>query len=169
MPYAMLTEVEVAPPRPRRVAPKSAAAILLASSFTIVLFNTMQSHEFFRYFADACDWIQHNLLVGALIFVPVEIIWVMLCIPTTPLELAAGYSFGFGWGFVVDSIGKLLGACASFFVGRHCLRTLVVRQCLEGSGSENLMRAIDGALNTTSNLESFQLLLLVQLACNVAS
>jgi hypothetical protein len=116
---------------------------------------------------DAGEWIQRNQLVGALLFVPVEIIWVFLCVPTTPLELAAGFSFGTGWGFVVDSVGKLLGGALSFLVGRHCLKDVVGSMCLGKGGGGSLMRSVDHMLATEQGggYQSLQLLVLVQLAC----
>ena len=99
-----------------------------------------------------------------------QVCWVFCGIPATPLEIAAGYAFGFGWGFVVDSIGKWCGGLISFLAGRHCLRDLVARW-LDGGGSPggfgSLLSAVDRVLNSrgADSRESFQLLLLIELAC----
>jgi len=91
----------------------------------------------FTTLAEVCEWIRHNRVIGALIFVPVEVIWVVFCLPTTPLEVAAGYAFGLGCGFVVDSLGKLLGAVVSFLLGRYCLKDLVSKSCFESQSPHN--------------------------------
>lgn len=71
---------------------------------------------------------------------------------------------------MVDSIGKWCGGLVSFLAGRHCLRDLVARW-LDGGGSPggfgSLLSAVDRVLNSrgADSRESFQLLLLIELAC----
>jgi len=71
---------------------------------------------------------------------------------------------------VVDSVGKWCGGLISFLAGRHCLRDLVARW-LDGGGSPggfgSLLSAVDRVLTSrgADSRESFQLLLLIELAC----
>jgi uncharacterized membrane protein YdjX (TVP38/TMEM64 family) len=138
---------------------------ILAGPALVAIIVWCAPASFYYSLADACDWIQQNTMVGALLFIPVEVLWVISCVPTTPLELAAGYAFGLEWGFVVDSVGKLLGCVASFWIGRFCLQGVVERSCL-GSSSAQLLRAVDHALGAegVDSTEAIQLLLLIQLA-----
>ena len=142
-------------------------AVLLAISIGAWAAHGAQRTLSFEQVQEAGEWTQHNLLVGALVFIPLEVIWVVLCVPTTPLELAAGFAFGCRWGFVVDSLGKLLGGALSFVIGRYCCRDVIAQACIEGSGGGGLMRSVDRALATSgdSGQSSLKLLILIQLAC----
>lgn len=145
---------------------KIGVAIMVITTLLIILYYASDNIPF-HLIEDACDWIKRNMLVGALLFIPVEIIWTVLCIPTTPIELAAGYAFGFGYGFLVDCIAKLIGAALSFFLGRYCLRKCATDDMFEGEKGK-LFAAIDATLtnnkDSENSYESFKLLLLIQLA-----
>ena len=113
-------------------------SIFTALSLAFTAFPTVE------FLAGGCEWIRRNTLIGALLFIPVEAIWVCVCFPTTPLELAAGYAFGVGFGFVVDTLGKLLGCCIAFSLGRYCFRSFAKKSCFSRQGSE-LLRAVDSS------------------------
>jgi uncharacterized membrane protein YdjX (TVP38/TMEM64 family) len=136
---------------------KTAAVVLLSLSLLAVLYFVIGSWAIFEFLAEACQWIRHNTFLGALLFIPCEAIWVVSCVPTTPLELAAGYAFGVGAGFVVDTLGKLLGCTVSFVLGRLCLRGLAARMCLAGDFGANLLRAVDLSLAAPANKKMDQL------------
>ena len=44
--------------------------------------------------------------------------WILVLIPSTPIELAVAYAYGLRSGFVIVYSGKVLGSLASFAVGR---------------------------------------------------
>ena len=94
---------------------KTAAVVLLSLSLLAVLYFVIGSWAIFEFLAEACQWIRHNTFLGALLFIPCEAIWVVSCVPTTPLELAAGYAFGVGACTVQGNQGFL----GPFFQGSH--------------------------------------------------
>lgn len=155
----------------RQSALKLIIAVVMFITCMLLFWNFGPVGAVIEAISSICEWIQHNTLVGALLFVPCEILWIFFCIPLTPLEIAAGYAFGLGVGLVVNTIGKLLGSLLSFLVGRHCLRSYVNR--IWGSGNStsssvgDLLKSLDHALSSTngSASESLQLLFLIQLAC----
>lgn len=155
----------------RQSALKLTIAVVVFITCMLLLWNFGPVGAVIEAISSICEWIQHNTLVGALLFVPCEVLWVFFCIPLTPLEIAAGYAFGLGVGLVVNTIGKLLGSMLSFLVGRHCLRSYVNR--IWGSGNStsssvgDLLKSLDHSLSSTngSTSESLQLLFLIQLAC----
>jgi len=150
-----------------RFRPEVTLAVLLAISIGLWAARGAQWTLFFEQVQEAGEWTNHNLLVGALVFIPFEVIWVVLCVPTTPLELAAGFAFGCRWGLIVDLLGKLLGGALSFVIGRYCFRDVIAEACIKGSGGGGLMRSVDRALATSgdSGQSSLKLLVLIQLAC----
>mmetsp|Transcript_14266 Transcript_14266/g.33773 ORF Transcript_14266/g.33773 Transcript_14266/m.33773 type:complete len:309 (+) Transcript_14266:174-1100(+) len=149
----------------RRLSPRTIAVALFGSSFALVVLVFAPFSSLFLSMESACNWIRENMLVGALIFIPVEVLWVVSCVPTTPLEMACGYAFGMEFGFIVDTLGKLLGSVVSFALGRYFLRDCAASKCAE-SGSSGILRAIDQAISNEGSdwQESFQLLVLLQLA-----
>ena len=155
----------------RQSATKLIIAVVVFISCMLLFWNFGPVSAMIEAISSVCEWIQHNTLVGALLFIPCEILWILFCIPLTPLEIAAGYAFGLGVGFVVNTIGKLLGSVLSFLVGRHCLRSYVNRTWGSGnsgnSGVGSLLKSLDHALSSTEGnaSESLQLLFLIQLAC----
>ena len=54
-------------------------------------------------------------------------VWTLLCLPTTPIELAAGYSFGVGASAGMSAVGKTLGSLAALLLGRRLLKPLLTR------------------------------------------
>ncbi|CAL1396930.1 unnamed protein product [Linum trigynum] len=72
-------------------------------------------------------WVEHDLgawgpLVLAVAYIPLTI----LAVPASVLTLGGGYLFGLPIGFVADSIGATIGACAAFLLGRTLGRSMVV-------------------------------------------
>jgi uncharacterized membrane protein YdjX (TVP38/TMEM64 family) len=151
---------------------KAVLAAVVAGVVGLGMLYFFMGHSVFFLLAEACEWIRNNRVVGALLFIPCEAIWVCSCVPTTPLELAAGYAFGVEFGFWVDTLGKLIGCVISFSLGRHCLREFAMRSCLSGEFGADLLRAVDSSLAASPekkdlslpSWESIQLLLLIQLA-----
>jgi uncharacterized membrane protein YdjX (TVP38/TMEM64 family) len=153
---------------PRLTKMKIGVGVMVIVTLIIIVYYASDNIPF-HLIEDACNWIKRNMLIGALLFIPIEVIWTVLCIPTTPIELAAGYTFGFGYGFLVDCIAKLIGAALSFFLGRYCLHNCAGASSDMFQGEKGKMfKAIDAALtnnkDAANTYESFKLLLLIQLA-----
>ncbi|KAJ0412019.1 hypothetical protein ATCC90586_004565 [Pythium insidiosum] len=70
-------------------------------------------------------WIQHHQVLGSVTFVLSFTIFIILCFPSTAFELIAGYIFGFWLGFLLATIGKLLGSVLAFMIGRYLCRRRV--------------------------------------------
>ncbi|CAL1411494.1 unnamed protein product [Linum trigynum] len=72
-------------------------------------------------------WVEQDLgawgpLVLAVAYIPLTI----LAVPASVLTLGGGYLFGLPIGFVADSFGATIGACAAFLLGRTLGRSMVV-------------------------------------------
>ena len=81
----------------------------------------------------ALQYIQHDAppALGALLFVALDVACIVLMLPGTPLNLAAGLIFGFARGAAVSVVGITLGAVAGFLLGRTVLRRWAERQARE--------------------------------------
>jgi len=62
---------------------------------------------------------------GLMAYVVAFTVWEMTAGITTPVETAAGMAFGRTRGAAASGTGKLLGASASFLLGRYLLKDLV--------------------------------------------
>eukprot|EP01052_Picozoa_sp_SAG31_P004547 SAG31_NODE_189_length_20842_cov_12.518151_15_plen_258_part_00 len=51
-------------------------------------------------------------------FLAFFVLWVLLTLPTTPLEIVAAYVYGFPLGAATGAIGKTVGSTAGFLLGR---------------------------------------------------
>jgi uncharacterized membrane protein YdjX (TVP38/TMEM64 family) len=54
-------------------------------------------------------------------------VWIVLCLPCTPIEIIPGFVFGFRTGWLVSLAGKSLGSLASMLLGRFVFRGPVER------------------------------------------
>lgn len=56
-------------------------------------------------------------------------VWTLLCLPTTPIELAAGFSSlgGVCTSAGLSAVGKTLGSLAALLIGRRLLKPLITR------------------------------------------
>jgi uncharacterized membrane protein YdjX (TVP38/TMEM64 family) len=64
---------------------------------------------------------------GVLLVVWLAMVHVIVWYPAEILDAAAGYVFGFGWGFPLMMVSWLLSALASYAVGRHFARPVLYR------------------------------------------
>jgi len=53
--------------------------------------------------------------------------WTLLCLPTTPVELAAGFIFPSALSSVMSALGKTFGSLAALLLGRRLLKPLITR------------------------------------------
>ena len=69
--------------------------------------------------------------------------WVLLTLPTTPLEVAAAFLFGFPRGFAASVGGKTLGSALAFLgcksIGQRVGRPLPTLYCGAGGWPQSLM------------------------------
>lgn len=54
--------------------------------------------------------------------------WTALCLPTTPIELTAGFCFSKHVAMITSASGKTLGNVLALFLGRTFLQPLILRQ-----------------------------------------
>jgi uncharacterized membrane protein YdjX (TVP38/TMEM64 family) len=74
--------------------------------------------------------VRHDLngnAAGVLLVVWLAMVHVIVWYPAEILDAAAGYVFGFGWGFPLMMGSWLLSALASYAVGRHFARPVLYR------------------------------------------
>jgi uncharacterized membrane protein YdjX (TVP38/TMEM64 family) len=64
---------------------------------------------------------------GVLLVVWLAMVHVIVWYPAEILDAAAGYVFGFGWGFPLMMVSWLLSALASYAVGRNFARPVLYR------------------------------------------
>lgn len=72
-----------------------------------------------------------NIFVGSIFFILFDTLTVVLVLPGTPGNLAAGYIFGTFVGSVVSILGITFGAIAAFMLGRTLMRTWALQKMEE--------------------------------------
>jgi uncharacterized membrane protein YdjX (TVP38/TMEM64 family) len=114
-------------------------------------------------FLDLGGWLRNSLewIRGLGPWAPTAFILIygiscVLVIPATILTLGGGFLFGFGWGLVYVLIGAVLGAVASFLVGRYAARDWIARKIEKNAK----FKAIDHAIGR----EGWRIVLLARLA-----
>ena len=88
----------------------------------------------------------HIAAMGAVGYAAFVLLYAASCVallPVSVLTLGAGALFGVGPGFALVWIGATLGACASFLIGRHCVRGWVEKRLARYP----LFMAIDAAVS----------------------
>lgn len=86
-----------------------------------------------QYVVDALLYIRGLGVVGRCVYIVLLSAWTVLCLPTTPVELAAGYIFPWASAASMSVAGKTIGSMAALWLGRHLLRPLAAR-VFSGSG-----------------------------------
>ena len=129
--------------------------IRLALAFTALVLLVVLFYELpvTAWLIAASDWLKSQGVQGAIVVCLAEVIWIALCLPSTPIELLIGSTYGFGWGYVVDSIGKSTGCMCAFAIGRSVGREPVSRwlersYASGGGRAHRLLRALDVAIAT---------------------
>lgn len=80
--------------------------------------------------------------LGVLLFAGAVVVVQMFIAPMSPVAIAAGFSFGFGRGWIAITIGTALGAAVNFLISRHVARSALARR-LE---KNEKFRLIDAAI-----------------------
>lgn len=103
----------------------------LAAGLVAVAVALAWAFEAIDVFRFAVDAVQDLGAWAGLVFLALYVAAVMLAVPATPLNFAAGLTFGLGWGTLVAMGGGVASAMAGFVVARHLaggrLRRLVAR------------------------------------------
>ena len=70
---------------------------------------------------ELCEWLDdQDQATAAFLFLSLFIVWVVLWLPASVLELASGFIFGLGWGGLINTAGKFLGGMVCFVVCKKC-------------------------------------------------
>ena len=65
------------------------------------------------------DYLQRNSHIAFLLIICIQIIQVVICVlPGQPVQFAASYMFGVGWGFLLSIIGAVIGTIISFYLAK---------------------------------------------------
>lgn len=103
------------------------------------------------------NWIQSQGVFGYIYFDLLMILWILLCLPSTAIEMASGFLFGFAKSLVVSIIAKTLGSFIAFLLGKYIFHKLIHRNL---ASSSRILRALDFAMKKSP----FRILLLIRLA-----
>lgn len=64
-------------------------------------------------------YLRQNSRTAFLLIIGLQIIQVVICIlPGQPIQFAASYMFGVGWGFLLSIIGAVIGTIISFYLAK---------------------------------------------------
>ena len=69
-------------------------------------------------------------------------VWTLLCLPTTPVELAAGLSFPLVTCTAMSATGKTIGSLLALLLGRRLLKPLISRYLAAEGGGGALHRSV---------------------------
>lgn len=101
-------------------------------------------------------WSEDRPVAAAAGGVLVIAFFIVVPVPTTPIELSLGYIYGLWLGFVLIYTGKVLGSLGAFTLGRTALRPC----CLRRLTRDEMLRAIALAVQR----EPYRICLLVRAA-----
>lgn len=112
----------------------------------------------------ACEWIgARPRLEGGAWYVSLVTVWLVCLLPTSILEVAAGFIFGFWFAAVCSTLGKFLGSLVSFGIGRHCREYVRHRILMVDHDSQQQQGYLRG-LELSLKLEPFSTCLALRLA-----
>lgn len=94
------------------------------------------------YLVSTSDWVRTRGAAGAALFVCAMVTWIVLFLPSTPLELLCSFTYGFWWSLLLNTLGKVGGGTASFLVGRR----LGHERVQERFAKVRLLRAMEAAI-----------------------
>ena len=69
-------------------------------------------------------------------------VWTLLCLPTTPVELAAGVSFPLLSCCAMSAAGKTVGSLVALLLGRRLLRPFIARYLADRGGGGALHSSV---------------------------
>lgn len=92
--------------------------------------------------ASGAEWARGSGALGIAVFVIAYVIATVFLVPGSVLTIAAGFTYGLGWGVVLVAPTAIVAATAAFLVGRVLVRERVTRRF----GGGRRFRAIDAAV-----------------------
>ena len=111
-----------APPASRRGCVLFALALLALVIGAYALFTYLPMLD---YLVAVSDWVHTRGAGGAVLFVSAMMLWIVLFMPSTPLELLCSFTYGFWWSLPLNTLGKVGGGTIAFLLGRHVGRARV--------------------------------------------
>ena len=149
----------VATPAATAASRRRTVVVVAVIVLCVVLVYAFAQHPAFRNaVTGVLRFIEHDAgpVVGSALFVLLDVLCIVLMLPGTPLNLAAGYLFGFVRGSVVSVVGITLGAVTGFLLGRTVLRHWAEQKA---SSSPRLRIALDAMKES-----AFQMVFLLRLS-----
>ncbi len=90
------------------------------------------------------EWIKGQGSVGFIVYILVYIAAAVLFIPGSIITLGAGFAYGVLTGSILVSIASILGATASFLVGRYLARDWVAKKVANNESFRRIDNAVAG-------------------------
>lgn len=110
----------------RRTIFRVAALLILAAIFAAIWFSPLRAHLTRDNVRAAVEQVR-GTWYGPIVFILTYAIGCVLALPASVFVIAAGFIWGWLLGGVYSLIGSVLGACASYFVGRFIGEGLLQR------------------------------------------
>jgi len=97
--------------------------LVAASATTLILLFFIPGSPLENALLDFLEWLEElPKWQGILLLISVQTVAVVLILPATPLNLAAGFLYDVWWGSVVSVVSTDLAAILAFFIGRYLAR-----------------------------------------------
>ena len=137
---------------------------LLATLVVAAMFIVFRTNSLPSVLLRASVWLRSAGITGAILVCASFSVWIILCVPSTPFELAVASVYGFRLGCAVVAVGKVLGCISAFHIGRR-LGLRYVSRWLEGAQGESISAAsLVRALDTAVRVKGWRIILPLQLA-----
>jgi len=111
---------------------------------TVVILFVIPGSPAQKILIDFMEWLKGIPIIGgAFLLSFLYAVALVLCLPGTPFNLAAGFLFGISIGSIVNIVGCDLGACISFFIGRGLGREWAQQKILTNQKYELIDKAVE--------------------------
>lgn len=96
-----------------------------------LLLRKLLLHNFAERALMFCEFVKAQGTLGIVIYTAAFSLWVVLCMPSTILEILPGFLFGTWTGFGVCMVGKNVGSFAAMILGRTLLAGVMQEKAKE--------------------------------------
>ena len=117
---------------------------LIAISLMLVLAFVLWKFPVDEGLLSLVEWIKGQGSVGFIVYILVYIAAAVLFIPGSIITLGAGFAYGVLTGSILVSIASILGATASFLVGRYLARDWVAKKVANNESFRRIDNAVAG-------------------------
>ena len=93
---------------------------------------------FIRPVLDGLHWLSSLGVIGQCCYVVGLTIWTLLCLPTTPIEVTAGFCFDTAKSAIMSAGGKTMGNLAALMIGRRYFQPYIMRNFSRRDGGSAL-------------------------------